>query len=872
MCGWTLPAAKKQQFIDRDHQLGIVLYQCSALARRIETQYQQTSLVQVNQRDEPCLAWSVLTLMMEVAPLPVGFWCERLNDKAPLERQEDQIVIRISHPKSLSYFDDTEPVSFTYYAMTPMAARVFTQWQQSQPGALNVEKITHALNQFLGASTDPALTPLQWQRCLQALWLHRFRLPPEVLNDFSNPMRHVSPLPRRASDETQSHSVDVDVDTERTLAAMPRKAKKTADLFSRWPHKALIKHLASPSQPKQNQPDWDTNNLLPRLLFDYVEELVEFGDVKKSDLSVASIERYSNFKKEFSHAPLSFDIAGDRTSLQAWAAQRYEALEPDSLDQWRMYQFFRFMTQQPFTEHLDLSDFIKPTHSVKIDALTLSADEVHQLITSLLEQVNSPIQSLFSAVGTLLAYYGQLRRGEVIRLRLQDIRCVSHQGQRFHLEIQNTKEGTTKNGQSRTVHVVMPEIAAKLVRVVLDMKKHASPASAFIGLNGESIALRARLYLLPITKGLKYWFGKKARFHHLRHSGAQLLYQQALCLACDHTPESWRRPNQPITNELFSMPMVKQRFDYWLEGRDFAQMNNMLLFDEVGRELGHHYYATTRLHYLHGMEWVAQALLPQQREYSHAELRFMLGLKLGSNDVARHLSQLDPHYAALSIQEKKTHRALLTHQALMPLIASRLALPVATNNLRQEADVQTLDHHFWLSLWMIRFTDLEQQTSGLHYHWEGKPLIQKLRLGEVVFEDLRDLWCSFGQYQGITLSPTQRQTLSVLGVMSLKDTSKGACVSVQCPCNQKIKKALAVLKQSGLRYHAHIALHQNRKRLESDKWSFVQEHLVHHHDSATKVVVPMGKTHLTITFRFFTTNAALLTPFVDWWNQLLLHK
>ncbi|MDN3700424.1 hypothetical protein QWY96_05170 [Vibrio artabrorum] len=96
------------------------------------------------------------------------------------------------------------------------------------------------------------------------------------------------------------------------------------------------------------------------------------------------------------------------------------------MEKWTLYQFFRFLTQQSITEHLDLSTFIKPTQSLKINALSLSAEEVHHLVTQLLTHSLSPMQALFASVSALLSYYGALRRGELLRLRLrlQDIRCT----------------------------------------------------------------------------------------------------------------------------------------------------------------------------------------------------------------------------------------------------------------------------------------------------------------------------------------------------------------------------------------------------------------------------------------------------------------
>jgi hypothetical protein len=871
VCGWILPDVKVQQLVERDHRYSVTLYRYSALADSLYRAYQTHSAHQVKQTTEPCLVWTVLTLMIDVAPVPLQVWCQRLNDTTPLECIDKQMVVRFTHPNTLSYFDDMDPTSATHYAMTPLAARVFMRWQQAQAlGSPNVtlKRVTRKLNHWLSACNDTSinLTSLQWQHVICSLWLNRFQLPLDVLKDFSDPMRHVSALPRQ--NPSLSKSFKAYAPTPCSSSAASQKDSRTAH-FRTWQHKSLIKHLAASSQPRPPKPAWQVDDLLPGLLFDYVDELGRDGGVKKNVLAQGTIERYTNFNKEFSNAPLPLHIASDRTALNQWAMRVYETLDEHSLDQWRMYQFFRFMIQQPITEHLDLSLFEKPAQNVKVDALTLDPDEIHSVVSQLLNHPYSPLQSLFSAVSAILAYYAKLRRGEVLRLRLQDIRCVTHKGARFDLDITNTDEGSTKSGLSRTVHVLLPEIAAKLVRLVLDMKKTCAPNVPLIGLTHESMTARARHYLLPVTKILKHNFGPKARFHHLRHAGATLLYQQALCIANNQTPEAWFHPERPVTNALLSLPFAQQQFDYWLEGHDFCDMNNMLLFDEVGRELGHQYYATTRLHYLHGMDWVAPAFLPQTRHYSHAELRFILGMKPSSNDIARVLPMLDPHYASLTLQAKKRHTPLVSHLTLTHRLMKHMAVEMNAKTVNWTNEPDALSDNIWLGLWASNLSRLENKGAGSSFRWESQTLLQKIRASDIPFDVITPQWQSFGQYQGITFDNAQRHALQALGDMALIHSETSQLV-VHCPCNHKVKKALDVLKQSSLKYRCHITLFQNRKSLESRKWTFIHDHLLTGQDSASKVVIPTGKTRLTITFHLATTELSLLTRFKNWWNTLLL--
>ncbi|MGB2079524.1 MAG: hypothetical protein ACPHV3_07035, partial [Vibrio sp.] len=197
VCGWELPPTMIKPFKDHDHSWVVSLYKNSALAYDIMTRYEQHSLEQIEQKATPCLAWTALTLMIEVAPLPLNYLCERLNNPAPLERIGDQITLTINHPSDLSYFDTLEPDSFTRYALSPLAARAFYNWQNIPEHArtkVTLKLLLHALNTNYLPIRENGIPSHQWQKVIQALWLHRYAIPPEILKDFSNPMRHVSEL------------------------------------------------------------------------------------------------------------------------------------------------------------------------------------------------------------------------------------------------------------------------------------------------------------------------------------------------------------------------------------------------------------------------------------------------------------------------------------------------------------------------------------------------------------------------------------------------------------------------------------------------------------------------------------------------------
>ncbi|MFA0520625.1 site-specific integrase, partial [Vibrio sp. 10N.222.55.E8] len=95
------------------------------------------------------------------------------------------------------------------------------------------------------------------------------------------------------------------------------------------------------------------------------------------------------------------------------------------------------------------------------------------------------------------------------------------------------------------------------------------------------------------------------------------------------------------------------------------------LLDVIGGELGHFYYATTRKHYLHGMEKVGNIVQPKQRAYSRDELRYLLGMSVGSNDISRVLNDIHPNYTLQSDEQKKRHLLQFSEEDLLPKVIAR---------------------------------------------------------------------------------------------------------------------------------------------------------------------------------------------------------
>jgi hypothetical protein len=238
------------------------------------------------------------------------------------------------------------------------------------------------------------------------------------------------------------------------------------------------------------------------------------------------------------------------------------------------------------------------------------------------------LQRLNCYVAVVLAYHGMLRRGEILRLRWRDLIPQEEKGpkeQQFKVEITKTAEGFTKSRRSRTVHLVLPEEQAKLVRLLIALKKELPSETPLIGYQHESISSRNLNYLLPITRAMKSICGPQARFHHLRHSGVHQFYLQLMHLFYDKPPTAAQYDAWDV--RMLAHSVTEKRLRYWLEGRTLFQINTSLVFDEFIRQIGHENYTTTRWSYLHGLEWLTPIIQPVKNDISYPELRYLLGLQ-----------------------------------------------------------------------------------------------------------------------------------------------------------------------------------------------------------------------------------------------------
>lgn len=858
ICDWQLPETKESVFRDESMMWLLGILKKNQCASQCFSRYEQQRETFMNKRWHN-MGWTLLVLNFDVAPLHLSYWQKILADPSSIEFFEGQFTLKVPHYKPVAAFSNDNIPSFTRYALPSFPLKVLQDfYRHCSVDNLTMKSLLNAINDWVNLAPyySPPMNPTQWLQTFQAFWHHHYVVPPALLRDLSDPMRHVATL-------SMPKPYVFDAKKEKALYQAPLQqacyvkeyndntAKKT-----HWPHKALINYYKKASKKQRisippTTPDWELENILPKLFFHFTEELFTEGGVKQKTLQPKSIERYTNFYHNLS--PLSFNDASEPEKLHKWAHREFERLDEQTTP-WHLYNFLRSVSHQELTDHLDLSLFERPELPALVDSFRLDVSQVNSTVKRLLSSHNgNAMQRLFASVAVIFGYYGTMRRGEVLRLRLGDIRISDHNKQLFDIVITHTPEGRTKNGKTRIVSAFMPESAAKLIRILLKIKSGSCESLPLLGFKNESIHFRASHYIYPATQALKTLFGPKVRFHHLRHSGAELLYLQGLHLVYQRQGAHLADILQDeATVAMLNHESCLVRFDFWLEGRPLSQLNTGLLFDIISKQLSHAHYATTRRHYIHGMEKIVPLLKPICRQYSRAELRYLLDLAVDSNDISRILNTLSAEYSSLSDKDKKQFQPILSESQVLTKLTRR-QFPVNNNTLPIEKRL-SLDDDFaslWISSMPVDYFDKQAPT----FHYFCQKLFTSLNKGDLDFKTVNAQWHHIAQGQYFNFTAKEHTALNTLGkphiIIHKPQASSVETLNIQfqCHCNQKTVDAFMVLCQIGAfkHYKANFVLQQNRKSLNSSKLETVNTQFLRRGDTVSRQIIPTGNTLLIIT-------------------------
>lgn len=762
-CLWQLPGQEKKAITDANHQHFEDLTKGSAHAQQVFACYQKNKAYFFATRQPLTPCFIALMIGFEIAPLSLAHICAVLNDT-------DSITDEIHNPRlAVTHFEcGTDKPQVTHYHLPITCYQLLRDYYAQYHEKITMTKLHNHLAQWLEEEGLPEIKQAEWPRRFQISWYIRFKLPPIFIKDLAYPERHVG-IPRDINPSTIKAGDIYTIDWDTTWFDSLKNSKNKI----RWPHEILLKY--SENSDAVEPPSWDATNILPRLLFDYTKQLIVYGGVKKANLALGSIKNYTSLKGKLEPFPLSYASAINEEAVNTWAKTVYDSID-SNIVKVTFYNFLRFLKHQEQTDTLDLSRFNSSTTPPSVSPARLSVDECDLLIKTLIDNgVHHPFRSLFCVIAALLGFYAMLRRGEVLRLRRKDIRFKPSTGL-ITITVTNTPEGNTKSGTTRKVYTTLPKQYHSLFKYLFEIRKNTPREQPLLGFEGEKYHSRQLYYLLPVSRALRFLFGTHLNFHHLRHSGVHLFMLQTLhCL--DDTPDE-QRGKTALEQEVLSSTSVATRFDYWFEGRAVNEVNDAAFLDEMGKQIGHIYYGTTRWSYLHDIDWLLPIIsrdhsLYTQREYTHSELRYLFGLKPGSNDLSRILLKLSPEYANKTLGQKRNQPIMLRDCELREALFGK-AIHTKHASL-------TVDHRL---TWQTSIQNSTHTLLGFIF----KAMLDSKALDLYA---LNFIWGNGSKHHIKPISKKQRTALKNLPLVVLSDDEQSLQISLAC--NSKNAHAFTTL-------------------------------------------------------------------------------
>lgn len=841
-CLWVIPEETEKKLIERDNEWLNKIAVEAGTAGRIFTRYESHKEQLYHQHQPLTPAEVALVIACEVAPLSLQHIAHILSSPDAIELSQKEPRLRVYHVFSQR---KDEVRRHTHYFLPLFAYRVLCDYFASAPKPVNDEELLCSLNQWAEEHSLPIGKSFTWQYRFQILWFTHYKIPAYLLKDLSYPERHVSVFTTEQAKSTANiYDIDWDVNWYEHLNITNKKIK--------WIHKSLIKSYTKAPHPIV-EPPWDPENILPKMLFLYTAERLIYGGVKKKDLALGTIINYTSLTESLAPLPLSYADAINEESLQRWASDYYHSRVGES-GQRIAYYFLQFMSVQELTEALDLSQFTAPTSAPSVNAFRLEISQFDQLLNALIDTPSlNPLRNLFSVLAALLGTFCMLRRAEVLRLRKRDL-SFDHNNGLLSLHVTHTDEGKTKSRVSRNVFTTIPVCYRYFFMAVLDIKKSTNPNGPLIGFENESIFSRQLYYLLPVSRALKAMFGRRATFHHLRHTGAHLLMFQAL-RGVSETPEGYRVETHPLEKQLMSNDAIKCRFNYWLEGRPFSHINHGILIDEVCKQIGHNHYATTRYSYLHDIDWLLPIVSPAHsgytvKEYTHQELRYLLGLSATSNELSRVLVKLSPEYAEKSTKDKRYDKISLTEEQLK----NALFKPKAETALAFKND------HF--HSWQRSIINCPKSFINYLFH-------QMLVAKAVDFEAISQVWSLGAQH---TSEPMKKASLTALKTLPPIELSPdGSSLVLKLACNTKNAQAFTkVFRQKEWQWlTCRFELDTNRKLRSDRQETILKMQFCYAKEDVMVRKHPLGQTQLTILLQPKSTRCQSVMQYAHQFLQQL---
>ena len=818
-CQWQVPEKIESAIKDANNKWFEDIAKGSAQAQRIFSHYTDEKQHFIKTRTPLTPCFMALVLGYDVAPLSLTHITAILNNPDSITNEAPCPRLRVNHITSGS---DEQRV--THYHLPLMTYRILKDYYAQSLELISTKALCTSLTQYLHSHGLPNTNEFLWPKLFQISWYLRFKLPPIFIQDLAYPERHIA-SPRNAIPSSliagEIYAIDWKANWFDSQSLSTEKIN--------WRHTKLLKNIQNPNIVAT--PALDATNILPRLLFDFTKDYIIHGGPQKSTLAKGTISTYTALKKVLKPYSLSYSDAISEQGVNTWAKTVYDSIHSNNVKA-TFYRFLRFLSYQEHTDTLDLSSFSSPLAPLSVNPARLNTDECDLLIKTLINnQTNHPLRSLFCAIAALLGFYAMLRRGEVLRLRRKDIRFKPKTGL-ITITVTNTSEGNTKSNTTRKVYTTLPKQYRQLFISLFKIKDNTTREQPLLGFKGEKYHSRQLYYLLPVSRALRFLFGRHLNFHHLRHSGVHLFMLQILH-ALNNTPDE-QRGETSLIQEALSRSSVATRFDYWLEGRAVCEVNEAIFLDQMGLQIGHVHYSTTRWSYLHDIDWllpiVSRAHAPNiSHKYTHSELRYLLGLNPQSNDLSRILLRLSPEYASQTLKQKQSQPVKLCDDTIRKFIFEKKS--------ETKQNLSSNEHGL---AWKDTLLDSDNTLLGFMFNNMIKD--NAMDLDAVSF-----IWDKGGKHHIKPVHKKQRTALNNLPPVVLSDD--GQSLQITLACNKKTAYAFTTaFRHSDWDWLTiKFVLSVNRKTKNEQKRTLLKKLFTQNTETISLIKHPIGKTRLTIS-------------------------
>ncbi len=887
-CDWDIPESQNNRCIDLTLEWMQRINEEAYDASVVYNGYQVYRKRFLKDRTPITPAQIAVAFSIEVAPLSHIYLCEILNTSPVIEYFDEQLTIIIFHHTDKKKQQDK---TFTRYALTPFVFRLLQDFHHEERKTISPKQLNNQLNLFL-TGVPFSLTEKAkhgWHYCFLNIWHHQKGYPHLLLQDISQPNRHVSfHYPMMNKQQVQQ---DLSVIYQDNTPCTSTTPDSSSSLQKGWPHKQLlddIKYIKPKARKRwltqhpPKAPMWITGNVLPKLFYHFTYDLLFYGGVQSNYLDIATIERYTNIYKSVSKTTLTYDMTCDPEALAQWAKHCYNTINEN--DKWLVYNFFRYLPHVDITEHFDISAFTPPTQPKSINAFRINVSQYQQVLDALLTMPDAtPLQRLFCICSLVLGFYAGLRRGEVLRLRYQDIVASKNCPHSFIVHITSTKEGHPKNNKHRQITLYLPETQAAFLHELLKIKHNGDPCKPFVGYENEAISSRAHYYLLPITRALKAVFGKKTCFHHLRHSAAHQLKQQGFLLATQNPPSknnnsSGKKPSpfylssDERTHKQLAYQYCQQRFNFWLEDRPFSSINDSLLFDICSDQWGHSSYTTTRKSYLHGTEWLPR-FFSNSTCYEYDELRYLLSIKPDSRDIFRFIKTIEETHPN-AIQKNNTiclleqeMMCLLLYKKPFKHLTHNAYIPLILENITDITPLEQWKQHYSKTSDRNGLMDRKKICKSTIFHYQSEPFFERIENGTLSFPTISKFWSMTGKHQRTAIPKTQLNDLKQLGTMTIDPDSQSLTLATRCTLNNAILFTRIFRTPFFSCFTFSFLLEHNRKTPVSNNKTLVNTHFSKADEHVDINIIQQGKTQLIIRLQFNLDSPWLLQSVFDYLKQ-----